>query len=188
MDISRPVCSAEIKHQTGGLVVRWVTTSESPLLYVLIYILLFSQQTLDYFVIDIRFYRITSDVSFAKSFHYIKIRMGNFSPTFLAIPSVLILISFLSYSSQILFVYIDPYPLTRKEYFVFNVLILCLLTSYIRACVTSPGRIPEDWEQIISKSQELGNHNKIQSQKERWCRKCNATKPPRTHHCKTCGR
>jgi hypothetical protein len=29
-----PVRSALVKHCTGGLVVRWVTTSESPLLYV----------------------------------------------------------------------------------------------------------------------------------------------------------
>ncbi|KAF1936995.1 hypothetical protein EJ02DRAFT_357779, partial [Clathrospora elynae] len=29
-----PVCSAVLKQCTGGLVVRWVTTSESPLLYV----------------------------------------------------------------------------------------------------------------------------------------------------------
>jgi hypothetical protein len=30
-----PVRSAVLKQDTGGLVVRWVTTSESPLLYVL---------------------------------------------------------------------------------------------------------------------------------------------------------
>jgi hypothetical protein len=29
-----PVRSAVLKQDTGGLVVRWVTTSESPLLYV----------------------------------------------------------------------------------------------------------------------------------------------------------
>jgi hypothetical protein len=31
-----PVRSAELKHCTGGLVVRWVTTSEYPLLYVFV--------------------------------------------------------------------------------------------------------------------------------------------------------
>jgi hypothetical protein len=31
-----PVRSALFKQDTGGLVVRWVTTSESPLLYVLV--------------------------------------------------------------------------------------------------------------------------------------------------------
>ena len=34
MKIRLPVRSAIYKHCTGGLVVRWVTTSESPLLYV----------------------------------------------------------------------------------------------------------------------------------------------------------
>jgi hypothetical protein len=34
MKIELPVRSAVLKHRTGGLVVRWVTTSESPLLYV----------------------------------------------------------------------------------------------------------------------------------------------------------
>jgi hypothetical protein len=34
MKTELPVRSAVLKHCTGGLVVRWVTTSESPLLYV----------------------------------------------------------------------------------------------------------------------------------------------------------
>jgi hypothetical protein len=34
MNTELPVRSAVLKHCTGGLVVRWVTTSESPLLYV----------------------------------------------------------------------------------------------------------------------------------------------------------
>ena len=34
MKIRLPVRLAIYKHDTGGLVVRWVTTSESPLLYV----------------------------------------------------------------------------------------------------------------------------------------------------------
>jgi nitrogen fixation-related uncharacterized protein len=50
-----PVRSADIKHGTGGLVVRWVTTSEYPLLYVFVnlYFFLFvvkSQQNLLRFV------------------------------------------------------------------------------------------------------------------------------------------
>ena len=34
-----PVRSALFKQDTGGLVVRWVTTSESPLLYVFVFLL-----------------------------------------------------------------------------------------------------------------------------------------------------
>ncbi|KAF1831978.1 hypothetical protein BDW02DRAFT_503969, partial [Decorospora gaudefroyi] len=36
MKTALPVRSAVLKHRTGGLVVRWVTTSESPLLYVFV--------------------------------------------------------------------------------------------------------------------------------------------------------
>ncbi|KAF1944663.1 hypothetical protein EJ02DRAFT_340439, partial [Clathrospora elynae] len=34
-----PVCSPHVKPLTGGLVVRWVTTGESPLLYVFFWLL-----------------------------------------------------------------------------------------------------------------------------------------------------
>jgi hypothetical protein len=40
MNTELPVRSAVLKHCTGGLVVRWVTTSESPLLYVFVFLLL----------------------------------------------------------------------------------------------------------------------------------------------------
>jgi hypothetical protein len=39
MNTELPVRSAVLKHCTGGLVVRWVTTSESPLLYVFVFLL-----------------------------------------------------------------------------------------------------------------------------------------------------
>jgi hypothetical protein len=37
LKIELPVRSAVLKQDTGGLVVRWVTTSESPLLYVFVF-------------------------------------------------------------------------------------------------------------------------------------------------------
>jgi hypothetical protein len=39
LKIRLPVRSAIYKQCTGGLVVRWVTTSESPLLYVFVFLL-----------------------------------------------------------------------------------------------------------------------------------------------------
>jgi hypothetical protein len=39
--IRLPVRSAIYKQDTGGLVVRWVTTSESPLLYVFVFLKIF---------------------------------------------------------------------------------------------------------------------------------------------------
>jgi hypothetical protein len=43
MKTELPVRSAVLKHRTGGLVVRWVTTSESPLLYVFAIFLLLEE-------------------------------------------------------------------------------------------------------------------------------------------------
>ncbi|KAH4994515.1 hypothetical protein HBI77_208610 [Parastagonospora nodorum] len=43
-----PVRSAIYKHRTGGLVVRWVTTGESPLLYVFAVVSAFLNMILAY--------------------------------------------------------------------------------------------------------------------------------------------
>jgi hypothetical protein len=48
MNLLLPVRSADIKHCTGGLVVRWVTTSESPLLYVFAGFLILNATELDF--------------------------------------------------------------------------------------------------------------------------------------------
>ncbi|KAB8606241.1 hypothetical protein FH972_025871 [Carpinus fangiana] len=93
----------------------------------------------------------------------------------LYVPGVLLLISFLSFSSQLLFVYVEPGPLTTRQYIVFNSLIACLLICYARACLTDPGKIPTQWIPAA--------HDQ-----KRWCRKCEAYKPPRAHHCKECAR
>ena len=99
----------------------------------------------------------------------------------LAVPLVLCLISFLAFSSQYLFLCIDPRPLNSKEYLVFNLLISCLLICYFRSIQTDPGRTPPAWGSEESASTAA-------KPRQRWCRKCNAYKPPRAHHCKVCGR
>jgi len=100
----------------------------------------------------------------------------------LAVPAVLCLISFLAFSSQYLFLSIDPRPLNSKEYLVFNLLISCLLICYFRAIRTDPGRIPPTW------GSEESTSTSVVKPRSRWCRKCDAYKPPRAHHCKVCGR
>ncbi|QDS67995.1 hypothetical protein FKW77_009306 [Venturia effusa] len=99
----------------------------------------------------------------------------------LAVPGVLALILFLSFSSQYLFYHIDPEPLTRNEAIVFNLLIAALLICYARTVLTDPGHIPLNWSLDSHKPTATGA-------KPRWCRKCEAVKPPRAHHCKTCKR
>jgi hypothetical protein len=99
----------------------------------------------------------------------------------LAVPGVLCLIFFLSFSSQYLFHHIDPEPLSKKDATIFNALIAALLICYARSVLTDPGHIPSDWAEESKLSAVAGA-------KPRWCRKCEAVKPPRAHHCKICKR
>ncbi|KAH7374969.1 DHHC zinc finger domain-containing protein [Plectosphaerella cucumerina] len=130
----------------------------------------------------------------------------------LAVPGVCILISFLAYSSQLLFHLADlkPGPLTRAETLQFNALLLCLWYTYYKACTVDPGRftfstpvheVPSSDDGLPSDNddeQEVDNNSigrgknsskkKGSSPRSRWCRKCAAPKPPRAHHCRTCNR
>ncbi|KAF2456870.1 Palmitoyltransferase [Lineolata rhizophorae] len=112
-------------------------------------------------------------------------------PSKFAVPAVLSLISFLSFSSQYLILQLDPGPLDYRQTLIFNSLIACLLISYARACVTDPGRIPEDWlDQFVSNGESKSDESRQRASKlrRRWCSKCNIYKPPRAHHCKSCQR
>jgi palmitoyltransferase len=104
----------------------------------------------------------------------------------LAVPSVYILITFLSYSCQYLFLYLEPGPLTPTELIYANTIIICILICYTRTVFVSPGQIPKE---VL---QELESRSTKQPQKpsqpRKWCRKCNAPKPARAHHCRACGR
>ncbi|KAF2234516.1 zf-DHHC-domain-containing protein [Viridothelium virens] len=112
----------------------------------------------------------------------------------LAVPAVLSLIAFLAYSSQLLFLQLEPGPLDRRQSLIFNALVGCLLICYMRACRTDPGRVPEGWQPRVKTSKQADD-NKHESTREtpksipqRWCRKCEAPKPPRAHHCRLCQR
>ena len=115
--------------------------------------------------------------------------MAAFRVSKLAVPGASLLITFLAYSSQILFSFIEPAPLSGQELTQFNLLVLCLWICYLRACITSPGRVPQDWSPanaVTEKTDDANAHH--EHSRQRWCRKCEAFKPPRAHHCKTCGR
>jgi palmitoyltransferase len=107
----------------------------------------------------------------------------------LAIPAVSILIIFLAYTSQFLFYHIEPGPLSRKEATWFNIFVLGIWWCYYWACTVDPGR--KGWVEKFAVKGEVGNENgeELKLQKGmRWCKKCEAIKPPRAHHCKKCGR
>ncbi|KAE8320925.1 DHHC zinc finger membrane protein [Aspergillus sergii] len=102
----------------------------------------------------------------------------------LAIPAVCTLISFLAYTSQYFFKNFEPAPLREQELWRINIFALCIWISYYRACTVDPGRVPRDWRPRDGKQLEADRA----SGRQRWCRRCEAFKPPRAHHCKTCQR
>lgn len=110
----------------------------------------------------------------------------------LAVPAVSILIIFLAYTSQYLFYYIEPGPLTKTEAIWFNVLVLGIWLCYDRACSVDPG--PKGWvDKTVRAADDSGDEaidiaSLILKGRLRWCKKCDAAKPPRAHHCRKCGR
>ncbi|KAM0282589.1 hypothetical protein ACHAQH_002957 [Verticillium albo-atrum] len=116
----------------------------------------------------------------------------------LAVPGVTLLILFLGYSSQYLFHTasdLAPGPLTRPQSYIFNGLLLCLWFTYYRSCTVDPGRyvftskvleVPADDDDDDNKTSPSDSNNL--NNYSRWCRKCEAPKPPRAHHCRTCRR
>ncbi|KAI9044719.1 putative palmitoyltransferase with autoacylation activity Pfa4 [Aspergillus affinis] len=109
---------------------------------------------------------------------------SSFSISQLAIPSVSVLIAFLAYTSQYFFAYFEPSPLRESELWRINIFALCIWICYYRSCTVDPGHIPKDWKPVDNKQLEA-DHD---SGRQRWCRRCEALKPPRAHHCKTCRR
>lgn len=108
----------------------------------------------------------------------------------LAVPSVYGLILILGYPSQWLLMYLDPEPLTKNELLATNIVLVLIFITYTKSVFVDPGTIPMDW----ADKQDLGNSNASVAEKEattkskKWCRKCDAAKPPRAHHCKACKR
>jgi palmitoyltransferase len=107
-----------------------------------------------------------------------------------AIPAVSLLIFFLSYTSQYLFYYLEPGPLSRGEALLFNGCVLAIWWCYDQACTIDPGR--KGWVHRVTgngdKSEGNGRAEPKLEKGMRWCKKCEAVKPPRAHHCRQCGR
>lgn len=108
----------------------------------------------------------------------------------LAVPAVVMLVAVLSYSSQYLFYSMEPGPLDSKQSLIFNVLVGCIWISYTRACTTDPGRVPPTWKSDEGEADGPDPPSPTQRalSRQRYCRKCDAIKPPRSHHCRVCKR
>ena len=102
----------------------------------------------------------------------------------LAFPGVIILIAFLAYGPQLLFRSLEPHALELRQWVIFNSLVICIWITYGRACFTNPGSVPSEW----ALDTNVSSDPEVRRKKHRWCRKCEAFKPRRAHHCKICQR
>jgi len=106
----------------------------------------------------------------------------------IAVPGVYLLILFLGYPSQILFYYLDPAPLTKNELVVSNVLLIFIFITYTQSIFVDPGQISktnsQENERVDVVAVKIGDGLR----RTKWCRKCDAAKPARAHHCKECKR
>jgi palmitoyltransferase len=117
----------------------------------------------------------------------------------LSVPFVCALIFFLGYPSQWLLMRLDPGPLTKNQLVTANVVLVLIWITYARSVLVDPGTIPRDWaETEVGKGgrKSVGEEGRGKEEGEgegevksrKWCRKCDAPKPPRAHHCKECKR
>ncbi|RPB27075.1 zf-DHHC-domain-containing protein [Terfezia boudieri ATCC MYA-4762] len=122
---------------------------------------------------------------------------------------VCILISSLAYPTQ--YVFLHPYNRLYAPWWTgwhtlwFNFCVLSIWISYARSVGTDPGGLPGGKDEVglwvPDGADELGNGDKREEDVGRmktgkfwgkgvgrWCKKCEAWKPPRCHHCRKCGR
>lgn len=106
----------------------------------------------------------------------------------LAVPFVYLLIFFLGYPSQWLLMRLEPGPMTKNELIAANITLVLIWITYTRAVFVDPGTIPRDWAGKEEGGKEKEKEGDFGMKSRKWCRKCEAAKPPRAHHCKECGR
>lgn len=123
--------------------------------------------------------------------------MTQLSIRFRRVGGTTLLIAFLAYSSQ-LFIIIPYYrytpdltPAWLLAFLVpFNALVALIFTNYYLCVRTDPGSVPREWEPDWAALDESGAGLEVKRHTgaPRYCRLCDAYKPPRAHHCRSCGR
>lgn len=109
----------------------------------------------------------------------------------LAVPFVYGLIFFLGYPSQWMLLHLEPGPLTKNELIASNVILVLIWITYTKSVFVDPGTIPKDWAEKEFGNEKVGvsmEEREAMAKSRKWCRKCDAAKPPRAHHCKECKR
>lgn len=66
------------------------------------------------------------------------------------------------------------------------------LSTYLACVFIDPGRVPRDYSPDLEHNDTSTSIQQAvvqvkRSGEQRWCKKCNAAKPPRAHHCRRCG-
>jgi hypothetical protein len=70
----------------------------------------------------------------------------------------------------------------------FQLLIALILVSYWRAATTDPGTVIRGTATPEDAAPDPTDPDYVWKPRRRYCDKCAALKPPRAHHCSTCGR
>ncbi|CAO3612574.1 unnamed protein product [Mucor fragilis] len=103
---------------------------------------------------------------------------------------VVLLIAFIAYSSQLV-LFIPAYGgwnyTSLTTLLPLNLLVGMIFYNYYLSVTTDPGKIPVHWEPPSSLvvSKEITSEGITGP---RYCKSCNVYKPPRSHHCRYCGR
>ncbi|GAA5938503.1 DHHC family palmitoyltransferase [Sporobolomyces koalae] len=102
-----------------------------------------------------------------------------------------LLISFIGFTSQ-LWVILPSYPEGLRDSNLlkllapFNVLLALLYWNYYLTVTTNPGTVPKGWEPDWREIETGQAEVKKLTGTARFCRTCQAYKPPRAHHCRQC--
>ncbi|KAL1697429.1 DHHC palmitoyltransferase-domain-containing protein [Schizophyllum commune] len=99
------------------------------------------------------------------------------------------LISFIAYTVQIFVIWPWYGRVLSVELLQlllpFNFLVGVLFYNYAQCVLVDPGRVPRGW---VPDTNTDGFEVKKLSGRPRYCRACDAYKPPRSHHCRHCDR
>ncbi|PSC74050.1 putative S-acyltransferase 16 [Micractinium conductrix] len=70
---------------------------------------------------------------------------------------------------------------------VLTALTALAMAAYLECVFCDPGRVPAGWQPDAEQQQVAVLQVKRRGGGRRFCKKCAAPKPPRTHHCRRCG-
>lgn len=104
-----------------------------------------------------------------------------------------LLISWIAYSSQYFIIWPTYRQGITKEalnfLLPFNIIVALIFVNYAVCIRTDPGRVPSGWVRSLYRTAEGSDRAQqppMMDEPARFCRHCDAYKPPRAHHCKYC--